>query len=220
MVSKQDIPLPVTVDDITISGKILATNVSHDEFMAGYDGMRVEWVNGTVVEMPGVDETHDDLVIFLRIIFKTYLEKTGGGRAVGDPVLMRLAGISTRAPDIQVLLPERKNRLKKNFVTGAANLVVEVVSPGTERTDRVAKFSEYERGGVPEYWILDQRHKEAHFYQLNSETQQYERVEPDENGVYHSQALPRLRIKVSDLWFIQQPETEEILALVKAMLAE
>jgi Uma2 family endonuclease len=34
-------------------------------------------------------------------------------------------------------------------------LVVEVVSPGSARTDYVQKRSEYADAGIPHYWILD-----------------------------------------------------------------
>ncbi len=32
---------------------------------------------------------------------------------------------------------------------------MECLSPGTSRTDRVAKRSEYADAGIPHYWILD-----------------------------------------------------------------
>jgi len=34
-------------------------------------------------------------------------------------------------------------------------LAVEVLSPGTKRTDRVTKFSEYAEAGIEHYWIVD-----------------------------------------------------------------
>ena len=35
-------------------------------------------------------------------------------------------------------------------------LVVEVLSLGSQRHDRVTKRGHYQRAGVPEYWIVDQ----------------------------------------------------------------
>lgn len=32
---------------------------------------------------------------------------------------------------------------------------MEVISPGSRRTDRVAKMSEYQDVGIPAYWIID-----------------------------------------------------------------
>ena len=39
-------------------------------------------------------------------------------------------------------------------VTGAPDLVVEVLSPSTAKRDKVEKKNAYERGGVKEYWIV------------------------------------------------------------------
>ncbi|MET0190049.1 MAG: Uma2 family endonuclease, partial [Pseudonocardia sediminis] len=35
------------------------------------------------------------------------------------------------------------------------SLLVEILSPGSRRTDQVAKRSEYADAGIPHYWILD-----------------------------------------------------------------
>lgn len=34
-------------------------------------------------------------------------------------------------------------------------IIMETLSPGSGRTDRVAKRSEYADAGIPHYWILD-----------------------------------------------------------------
>lgn len=85
-------------------------------------------------------------------------------------MLMRIKEVGvSRAPDIQILLPENLGLLEPKQVVGASDLVVEVVSEGSERIDRIQKFSEYEKAGVKEYWIIDPIHREALFYQLNTD---------------------------------------------------
>jgi Uma2 family endonuclease len=205
---------------VRISGDIIATDVSYEDFMAGYDEMHVEWVNGAVIQMPAIDEKHDAFVAFLRMFFDGFLELTTGGRVLGDPVLMKLENVpSSRAPDLQVLLPERLHQLRRNQVIGPANLVVEVVSQGSRRTDTVDKLREYEVGGVPEYWLFDHLRKTEKFYQLNDEGV-YEDVEPDENGLYHSKALPGLVLDVSLFRRQKLPGFWEIATLLKKLLSK
>ena len=49
---------------------------------------------------------------------------------------------------------------------GAPDLVIEVLSPSTERHDRFVKFNLYERAGVREYWIVNPQSKTAQAFVL------------------------------------------------------
>lgn len=206
---------------VRVSGEIIAKNVSFEEFMnTDYDGQHVEWAYGLVIKMATIDRFHDALVAFLRMVFSAYLELDGGGIVIGDPLIMKPAPeLPGRAPDLQVILPEHADRLKQNRVMGAADLVVEVVSKGSQRTDRVEKYNEYEQGGVSEYSLIDFRRKEALFYQ-RGEDGLYELIDPDEHGVYHSKVLPRLVLQVDLLWRNPLPQFFEIGRLVQAMFGE
>jgi len=200
---------------VRISGKIIAKGVTYDAFMNGFVDQRVEWVNGVVIEMPSIDERHDALVSFLRILFSAYAEHITV-RVLGDPMIMRLIDVpSSRAPDILVLLNDRIDQLQQNQVIGPANLVIEIVSEGSIRTDYVDKRREYELGGVPEYWILDHRKKQAVFLQLNADGI-YDEVLPEE-AVYHSQELPNFHLNVDLLWRETLPGFSEVGHLVSEM---
>ena len=55
-------------------------------------------------------------------------------------------------PDITVVCDHDK--LDKDGCKGAPNMVIEVLSPSTQRHDRLVKLDLYSRAGVPEYWIV------------------------------------------------------------------
>lgn len=59
---------------VRISGKIIARDVSYADFMAGYDGMRVEWVNGMVIEMASINKRYDALMLFSRMLLACFLD--------------------------------------------------------------------------------------------------------------------------------------------------
>lgn len=203
------------------SGQIIAQNVGWETFLSRMDWEQVEWVDGWVVKMPGVELAHDRLNSFLRVLLTAFLQAAGiDGRLFQDPVLVRLKNINVgRAPDLMLFLPDNDAVFEHNVVIGTPDLVIEIVSPQGERRDRVEKFREYERAGVPEYWILDYQFREAAFYQLD-ENGLYLRAQLDENGVYVSRILPRFRLEPAMLWRETLPTVREILTLVETMVKE
>ena len=51
-------------------------------------------------------------------------------------------------------------------LTGAPDLVVEVLSPGTAKYDRQQKYEAYQQHGVGEYWIVDPLHEVVEVWTL------------------------------------------------------
>ena len=58
-------------------------------------------------------------------------------------------------PDLLYISRERLDVLTDKHVRGAPDLVVEILSPGTRKTDESIKRKLYERFGVREYWVVD-----------------------------------------------------------------
>lgn len=56
-------------------------------------------------------------------------------------------------PDISVVCDPSK--LDDIGCKGAPDLVIEILSPSTQRHDRFTKFNLYQQAGVKEYWIID-----------------------------------------------------------------
>ncbi|GAA2661442.1 MULTISPECIES: Uma2 family endonuclease [Actinosynnema] len=62
---------------------------------------------------------------------------------------------TVRAPDVVVVPSARLDEEPVRFDAEDVLLAVEVVSPGTGRTDRVTKLAEYRDAGIPDYWIIE-----------------------------------------------------------------
>lgn len=56
-------------------------------------------------------------------------------------------------PDISIVCDPSK--LDKHGCKGAPDMVVEILSPSTQRHDRLVKLGLYQRAGVREYWIVN-----------------------------------------------------------------
>jgi Uma2 family endonuclease len=201
----------------TASEAIIAKGVSWDDYMEHYAADFAEWADGDVFTMAPVRFIHNQLSLFLAHLFREYLSRTGGGIVLHSPFVMKLS-TSSREPDVSVVLPQNVTRIKETFLDGPADLVVEISSPESDSRDRVVKFSEYEAGGVPEYWIIDPQYAEALFYQRDDKGV-FQRAPLDENGTYHSRALDRFVLPVELFWRETLPDAAETSRLVEAMLA-
>lgn len=212
-------PLVISEQDVLIlSGKVIAENISYEDYLTGKYGEHTEWVYGVVVAMSPVSILHDRLGSFLRMLFSTILSLTTGGEVFQDPVVMKSSpNLPGRQPDIQVILPDRAHFIEHNQIAGPANLVVEIVSPESVDRDRGTKFEEYEKGGVDEYWILDQPRQDALFYVRGEDGLFHSH--PPVDGIYMSTVLPKLRLPIELLWREKLPDPLEIVEMVKQMLS-
>ena len=70
-------------------------------------------------------------------------------------------------PDIIVVCDKSKLEDSRACI-GAPDMVVEVLSPSTEKHDRLTKFKLYLNAGVREYWIVDPESKMVQVNILNS----------------------------------------------------
>lgn len=203
------------------TGKVIAENVSYEDFLQGFEGQRVEWIRGRVIEMPAVYISHGRIVSFLTSLFRVYLNLSNtSGDVLAETFIMRAnPHLPARAPDVMVVFD--KNMIEPLQVAGPADLVVEVVSRESYKRDYVEKFDEYEKGGVREYWVIDPIELTARFHQLtlDSATNQnaFERILPDDNGLYHSAVLQRFKLKADVFWRADLPRLN-VVQLVQDML--
>ena len=189
----------------------LAGPISYEEFLEWEgENQHVEWVNGEVIPMAPVSDAHNDLTGFLGAVLWQFAELTKLGKVRHDPFQMKTsATLPGRAPDIIFVLKRKYPRLKRVYLDGPADLVIEVISPGTRGVDRGDKYVEYEQGGVPEYWLLDPERKQHEFYQLGRNGV-YQLAAIPSNGIYRSHAVKGLWIKPAWLWQRPRPTIHSI----------
>src|SRR5687768_6439469 len=131
--------------------------MSFEEFLEWADeDIRAEWVDGRVELLSPVHEGHESLSGWLYALCRVYVETKGLGRVLGAPFLIHLpTRPSGREPDMIFLRSQNLDRIKGGYMEGPADVLVEVVSPESVARDRETKYSEYEKAGIREYWLLD-----------------------------------------------------------------
>jgi Uma2 family endonuclease len=111
----------------------------------------IEIVDGMVVVSPSASKRHNRLA---RILANALDAASGPDWNADFDVRLQDAPLTNRRPDVIVyraetidLTPTRPEHVL---------LVVEVVSPGSETTDRIVKADQYAKAGIPFYWRIEQ----------------------------------------------------------------
>ena len=112
-------------------------------------------IDGEIFMHSPVSIRHAELLNFLDVILRIYIDEHRLGRLFREEVAVRLSSRNVFQPDLAFYRAGREDRIHDNHVEGAPDLVVEALSPRTADRDVGVKFAEYEQHGVTEYWVLD-----------------------------------------------------------------
>lgn len=119
------------------------------------DDMKVEFINGEVVVHSPVKKEHTDATGLLYKLLDTHVDLHQLG-FVGYEKVMTSLTRNDYEPDVVFFKQEKAAHFKKGYWKyPAPDLVVEVLSEGTEHRDRGIKFQDYAAHKVEEYWIID-----------------------------------------------------------------
>lgn len=205
----------VTTENLTQSSSsiISSTKMTYEEFLREYDGQYAEYVDGEIIKDMSVTKTHDNLVRFLQALLRFFVEEKKLGNIHGEPYQMKMIfGDKTkgREPDIFFVAAENLDRAKEQYFEGAADLVIEIISPESIVRDTQDKFEEYEAASVKEYWIIDPNRRTAIFYGFDKDGK-YKMLPISTDGKFESLVIEGLWINTNWLWQEELPNLMDVL---------
>jgi Uma2 family endonuclease len=164
------------------------------DYLALPDEPRCELIFGWIYEVPSPTYRHQtvSLLIWQRL---HEIAKRTGGAASAAPLDVTLADHSVVQPDVIYVSAARLHVIEER-IEGAPDLLVEVLSPGTERRDRSEKLRIYAESGVREYWLVDPK---GHITFLVNREGRFQ-VELPVDDRYRSAELPEIELDLADLW--------------------
>jgi Uma2 family endonuclease len=182
------------------ANQIVPQRMTWEEYLRfGEENTWAEWIDGRVIVLFSGSTKHQQIVGFLDRVIGFYIETHNLGQLFTAPFAMKLSKLRRgREPDLLFVSREREHLITKTFLDGAADLVIEVISPESVERDSVQKFAEYEAAGIREYWLVDYTNQTATFYQLDKNVQ-YQAAKTSE-GVFQSTVLPGFFLRESWLW--------------------
>ncbi|WP_189113506.1 Uma2 family endonuclease [Pilimelia terevasa] len=127
------------------------------------DAPRVELVDGVLHVAPSPSEDHQDISALLWAWLRAHAP---AGYKTALAVGVALSERDVRIPDVVLRLAGGDG--SRHFLTADQVVVaVEIVSPGTRRTDRFAKPGEYAAAGIRHYWRVEQDPVHVYAYRLS-----------------------------------------------------
>lgn len=119
------------------------------------DGNRYEIIDGDLLVTPAPTTLHQTVSKRIQFALMQQVEQTGLGVVFDAPVDVIFSETHTVQPDLLVVRTSRRAIVSPRGIEGAPDLIVEILSPGTELVDRTTKLKLYAAKGVAEYWIVD-----------------------------------------------------------------
>lgn len=145
--------VPQRVPYITLDEYLDGEEVAHE---------RHEYVAGQVFAMAGASEAHETIALNVAALLRTHLRGSGCRAFVGGMKVFIESIQTFYYPDVLVTCEAAtaKDRFKQNPV-----LIVEVLSPSTQTTDRREKLLNYRQlASLREYVLIAQDQRQVEIY--------------------------------------------------------
>ncbi len=165
------------------------------------DGNRYEIIEGELFVSRAPSLNHQRISGNIFAALRNYLDQNPVGEVITTPGII-FSDFNGVIPDLVFISHERRDEIATgDRITGAPDLVIEIMSPGAEneRRDRTAKRQLYGKYGVREYWIVDPAKRTVEVYVLAGQTLKLQARFAEEDDLTSS-VLPGLSCKVESIF--------------------
>jgi len=131
------------------------------------DGRRHELIDGDHLVTPSPRTKHQKISGNLHISLGTFVQKTKCGLLLAVPADVVLSDLDVVQPDLLYICAARALIITEKNIQGAPDLVVEILSDTSRKTDEIIKRKLYERYQIQEYWIIDPELETMKIYRLS-----------------------------------------------------
>lgn len=164
-------------------------------------GVRYQLIEGELVQMPGPSRAHQTFTgrFYMQLTLQT--DALGIGETMISPLDVAIDEHNTFQPDVLFVSNERRHIFDGDGrgVTGAPDVVVEVLSDSTRRRDLEVKLPVYARSGVREILAVDLNAESVAKYVGDGQSMTLARVySPDD--VLTSDAMPGVAIDLAPIF--------------------
>ncbi|MBI4164348.1 MAG: Uma2 family endonuclease [Acidobacteria bacterium] len=178
----------------------ISTKFTYEDLQAiPQDRNRYEIVEGELFVTPAPIPLHQRIAGNLYAELRQHIRKHSLGEVLMAPVDVVFSDSTVLEPDIVYVSRARQDIIGEKNLSGSPDLVVEVLSPSTQRLDRRVKPKQYALYGVPEFWRIDPDAEIVEVFRLANDA--YEQAASLGFGdELTSPLFPGLSLPVATLW--------------------
>jgi Uma2 family endonuclease len=191
----------------TMPARTRSGDFTYDDFctLVG-DGCKGDLIDGVIYMASPENLRANDLGNWLTMVLRVFVRRRGLGRVFSSRVAYRLDNKNAPEPDVAFVSNANADRLRKGRVEGPPDFAIEIVSPESVERDYIKKRNQFERFGVPEYWIIDEDEQTVTILRLDAHGKY--RGLRRQKGILRSQEVTDFWIDVNWLW--QDPLPDEM----------
>jgi Uma2 family endonuclease len=184
---------------------LIKERMTHEEYMKFCDeDTKADLIDGVLIVQSPASDRHEVLFKFLLQVFDLYVTRRDLGQVRGSRTAVRLASGHTYEPDLLFVARDRAHIIGEDYIDGAPDLVVEILSASTYHYDTGPKRVGYEQAGVRELWLIDPYgSKGTQVLRRDETTGTFLAIEPEgepEGYIYRSAVIAGLWLRQAWLW--------------------
>lgn len=159
-----------------------------------------ELFNGVIMKRAAPSLIHQEVSGNLFADIKIFLRQNPMGRVYSAPVDVEFDKYNAFQPDLAFVTNERSFLFEDgDYIKGAPDLIVEIISPGNVRRDRVEKKEICQQFAVREYWLIDPLSQTVEIYVMrDNDYQLHDFLE--QTGKATSTVLTGFELEISTLF--------------------
>jgi Uma2 family endonuclease len=179
-----------------------STRLTYEDYvLLPDDGRRHEIIHGEHYVVPSTISRHQIVSRNLTVALWTFVRDRGLGQVFTAPFDIVLSDIDVVQPDLVFVTAARARIITEKNIQGAPDLIIEILSDSTRKTDEIIKRKLYESSGVREYWIADPLLEIVKIHRRG--TGGYERVaeiSTETGGTVETPLIPGLVIGIAEVF--------------------
>jgi Uma2 family endonuclease len=143
--------------------------LTYPDYAAMSDEKRYELIEGDLYMVPAPGFYHQVVSRNIEMALWEFVKSRRLGVVVDAPVDVVFTPEDVVQPDILFISNQRRSIITEKYLSGAPDLIIEILSPSSLERDKLVKRNLYAKHSVKEYWIVDPVRKQVEVLLLKSQ---------------------------------------------------